>query len=413
MAGGGCKHLLLLDKGVKGLSEAVDDEAHLAQLAVVEDVAAVEQEGGLNHRVVDLLPVQGLELVPLGHDGDGMGTVSGSVGILHHRQLLLVGAILGSEVGVVPLELGGGEILGDLLLGDLGVVDAALGAIIHEALADIDGGGLAGVTGVLLEGKSEDCELLAGDGVEHGRDHALDEAVLLVVVHDDYLVPVLRDLIEALGLADVHEVEDVLLEAGAAEAHRGVEELGSDAGVGADGVGDLAHVGSGLLAQGRDGVDGRDALGKEGVGHELGELRGPEVGGEDALLRDPVGVHGLEGSDGLTARLEVIAAANQDAVRGVQVRDGSALGKELGVGEDVEAHVGVSAVPVQDLLDSVSSLDRDGRLLNNNLVGGGHRSDHAGSALPVGQIGSEAGADTAGLGRCVHAEEQKSGHVSF
>lgn len=46
--------------------------------------------------------------------------------------------------------------------------------------------------------------------------------------------PVVGDLLQADGLADVHEVEDVFLEAGASEAHRCIEELGADAGVGSN-----------------------------------------------------------------------------------------------------------------------------------------------------------------------------------
>ena len=49
-------------------------------------------------------------------------------------------------------------------------------------------------------------------------------------------VPVLGDLLEADGVADVDEVEDVLLETGAAKADRGVQEFGPDARVGADSV---------------------------------------------------------------------------------------------------------------------------------------------------------------------------------
>ena len=41
-------------------------------------------------------------------------------------------------------------------------------------------------------------------------------------------VPVLGHLLEADCLADVDQVENVLLEAGAAEAHAGVQELGAD-----------------------------------------------------------------------------------------------------------------------------------------------------------------------------------------
>ena len=59
-----------------------------------------------------------------------------------------------------------------------------------------------------------------------------------------HLVPVVGHLLQAHSLADVDQVEDVLLEAGAAKADRGVEELGADAGVGADGLGNLLHIGA-------------------------------------------------------------------------------------------------------------------------------------------------------------------------
>ena len=57
-------------------------------------------------------------------------------------------------------------------------------------------------------------------------------------------------LIEAEGLADVDQVQNVLLEAAAPEAHRGVEELGSDPLVVFERVRHLAMVGRG------DRVDG-------------------------------------------------------------------------------------------------------------------------------------------------------------
>ena len=42
-------------------------------------------------------------------------------------------------------------------------------------------------------------------------------------------MPVVSDLLEAHSLADVDQVEDVLLEAGASKAHARIEELGPDA----------------------------------------------------------------------------------------------------------------------------------------------------------------------------------------
>jgi hypothetical protein len=114
----------------------------------------------------------------------------------------------------------------------------------------------------------------------------------------DDLAPVFGDLGEAEGFAEIDEVEDVLLEAGSAEADGGFEEFRADAGVGADGAGDFIDIGAGGFAEGGDRVDGGDALGEEGVGDEFGEFGGPEVGGDDALAGDPVGV---DRDEGLTA----------------------------------------------------------------------------------------------------------------
>jgi hypothetical protein len=55
-------------------------------------------------------------------------------------------------------------------------------------------------------------------------------------------VPVVSHLLKANRLADVHQVKDIFLEAAAAKAHRGVEELGADARVGANGLGHLLDV---------------------------------------------------------------------------------------------------------------------------------------------------------------------------
>jgi hypothetical protein len=61
-------------------------------------------------------------------------------------------------------------------------------------------------------------------------------------------------------LAQVDKVEDVLLEARSSEADRGLEKLGTQSGVPADGVGDLIDIGTGSFANGRERVDGGDSL---------------------------------------------------------------------------------------------------------------------------------------------------------
>ena len=71
-------------------------------------------------------------------------------------------------------------------------------------------------------------------------------------------------------------------------------------------------------------------MGEEGVGDELGKLRGPEVGGDDFFAWDPVGVDRDEGLEcGLS--FGVLLATDQNAVGVFHVGDGGAFGEELGV----------------------------------------------------------------------------------
>jgi thiol-disulfide isomerase/thioredoxin len=137
-----------------------------------------------------------------------------------------------------------------------------------------------------------------------------DDGVVLAKVDD--LFPVVSDFGEAVALADVDEVEDVFLEARATEADVGIEEFRANVGVFPNSVGDFVHVRAGGLAEGGHGIDGGDALREEGVSGELGELHGPEVGGDDAVFRDPVGIDGFESHDGFLA-FGSGTAADEDA----------------------------------------------------------------------------------------------------
>ncbi len=84
-------------------------------------------------------------------------------------------------------------------------------------------------------------------------------------------------------LGKVNEVKDVLLEAGPAKADRCAQKLGPNAGVLADGVGDFLNVGSRRLANGRERVDGRNALRQHGIGGQFRQLRRPEANGQDTI----------------------------------------------------------------------------------------------------------------------------------
>mmetsp|Transcript_11433 Transcript_11433/g.21942 ORF Transcript_11433/g.21942 Transcript_11433/m.21942 type:complete len:368 (-) Transcript_11433:36-1139(-) len=269
-------------------------------------------------------------------------------------------------------------------------------------LGHVDGGSLTGISSVLLEGESEESNLLSGDGVEHRLDHLPGKAVLLVVVDLDNLVPVLSDLLEAEALAEVHEVQDILLEARSAETDRSVEEPLANPLVLADGVANFLDISAGGFAKLGDGVDGGDTLGKESVSNKLGELRGPEVGGDDPVLRHPVGVDIDKLLDCLLAKLGG-HTANEHAIRHVEVFHCGTLGEELRVGEHLE--VDLAVVRHQHLAHGVGGTHRKSGLLNDDFGPVGDFGDVTGGELPVFEVSSASSANAVGLRRGVNGNE--------
>ena len=86
--------------------------------------------------------------------------------------------------------------------------------------------------------------------------------MLLPGVDRHHLLPVGIHLMQAVVAAEVHQIEDVFLEAAAAKA-------------GADGAGHLLHIGAGGFSEGRNAVDRADAL----VADSAGLRSQPPVGG--------------------------------------------------------------------------------------------------------------------------------------
>ncbi|KAG5461485.1 MAG: hypothetical protein BJ554DRAFT_6314 [Olpidium bornovanus] len=346
--------------------------------------------------IIYALVVQLLELVPLGADNNGVSTLGSLVRVRSDVHLALDGALVRDDAGL-------GEVEDDLARLDLGIVDHNLSALLDERLADLDGGRLPGVPGVLLEGEAQHGDALGGDRREQAVDDAAHEAGLLVLVQQDDLVPVVGDLAQVELLGEVHEVEDVLLEARASEPDRGLEEAAPDAGVQAAGVGHLVDVRARRLADGRQGVDARDALGEEGPAwpsngerrqqeesgregvsgrpHQFRQLRRPQVHRDYALGGDPARIDVAEQLLRLQA-LGGLKAADQDAVREHQVPHRRAFGEELGVGQDVEADAGVR-VGFEDRAHRLRRAAGHGRLLHDDLGGPGDFGDPPGRGLHV------------------------------
>lgn len=89
---------------------------------------------------------------------------------------------------------------------------------------------------------------LPRDGLEERVYHLLREPAFLVLVHLDHLTPVSSNLGEMQTLAQVHQVQDVLLEARATEADRGLQEFGANPRVLSNRIGDFIDVGTGRFA---------------------------------------------------------------------------------------------------------------------------------------------------------------------
>ena len=161
-----------------------------------------------------------------------------------------------------------------------------------------DGRGLPGIVGVLLEGKAKHRQALARNGIKERSDDAGDEAALLPVVEPDDMFPVVRDLGDAEKSAEINQIENVLLKTGSTKAHRRLEEFRTDAGVGADRTRDLVDVRAGRFAKSGDRVDRGNALRQKSIGHELGQLRRPEIRRQDALAGNPPRIDGNKLLDG-------------------------------------------------------------------------------------------------------------------
>jgi len=318
---------------------------------------------------------------------------AGLIGVLRHGQPRIVRPAVE-------------HVLPDFCRGHLGIIDAHLPMFGQQVAGDIDGGGLPRVVRVLLKGKAEHRDFLVGDRIEELLHNPPGKTPFLRIVHRHHAVPVVRHVLQAEALAQVGQVENILLKAGTAEADRRLEEFRADAAVPPDGVGHLVHVRPGRLAQGRDGVDGGDALGEEGVRHELGEFRRPEVGRDDPLARHPVRIDADEGLDRLVP-IGRAFAADQHAVGIGEVLDRRALRQKLGVGKHLKLQP--LGVRCHDRLNGIGRFYRDGRLLDDDLAALGMLGDGAGNRLDVTQVGRPAGADAVGLGRGVDRHEDDVG----
>jgi len=137
--------------------------------------------------------------------------------------------------------------------------------------------------------------------------------------------------------------------------------------------------------------------------HQLGELRGPEVHGDDTIARHPVSVEISQHLLGSKTLLS-LEAANEHTVGVLKILDGSALSQELGVREDLELDAS-PGVGLEDGPHALSGLAGNGGLLNDDLGGLGDLGDGASGPLDPLEISGAASTETRDLGGSVHRDE--------
>mmetsp|Transcript_1111 Transcript_1111/g.2346 ORF Transcript_1111/g.2346 Transcript_1111/m.2346 type:complete len:283 (+) Transcript_1111:206-1054(+) len=264
-------------------------KSNFPQFVMVQDVASIKAKCRLGHGLKNTLVIQFLELIPLRQDGKCMRPLTCRVDIRCGRNSGFQSRMcfLAHVTRVVHFQP-------HILPPHLRIVHMDFGLLQDKIANNEQGRSFANVAGVLLKRKSKNGNLLASNGVEHGVNHLLREALLLVVVHKNDLVPILSTFLQSVRLAKIDQVENILLKARSTKSNGRVEETLSDTVVHSNGTGDFRNIGSGGFAQGGDGVDGRHTLGEEGIGNQLRQLRRPKVCGENLLARNPVGVNGRQ-----------------------------------------------------------------------------------------------------------------------
>mmetsp|Transcript_6070 Transcript_6070/g.11072 ORF Transcript_6070/g.11072 Transcript_6070/m.11072 type:complete len:310 (-) Transcript_6070:1243-2172(-) len=305
-------------------------KSHLSQPIVIQNITAIKYKRRLRHVLVNPFKVQILELIPLGQHCQCVSAIASRIcirGRRHRRfQPRMRGFAKVTRVIHFPPHV---------FPRHLRIVYVNL-CLLHNQIAHNEHGRrLAHISRVLLEGIPQNGNLFPRDGVKHAGNHLLRKALLLVVVHDDNLVPVLGALIQTVRLTEVDQVKDIFLEARSAESDRGVEEALPDASVHSHGARDLGNVGAGRFAQRRDGIDRRHALGEEGVGHQLRQLRRPQVGSENLFLRHPIRVHRNQRRRRLNA-LGTLHPSNEHAIRLHQIGNRRTLRQKLGIAQHLK-----------------------------------------------------------------------------
>ncbi len=338
--------------------------AGAGQIDRIVEIAAIEHHARLEH-LAQTVEIGAPKLLPLGDDHQRIGVA----------QRVDSAACVLDPCIVAERTLG--LVDGYRIVGTDG--RPALEQIGHQHAARR----LAHVIGVGFKSQPPQRESLAGETLaEAAHDLARQHLFLLIVDAIDRRKNLQT---HARMLAGVHQRLHILGEARAAVTDARVQEIETDARIGADAAAHVLDVGPQPLGQIRQLVHERNARGEHRVGRVLGEFGRAHIHLEDlvvvALERRVERTHDAE-------RLCVVGA-DDDAIGSHEIVDRSPFLEELGVGDHRVLHIELALA--QFVADRrahrVGGTDRHGGFVDHEPVRGHVTADRAGGIDHVTQIG--------------------------
>jgi hypothetical protein len=135
------------------------------------------------------------------------------------------------------------------------VVNVESGPFQKHVIANFYCWGLSWIICILLEGSTENANLFALQVLVELSVNSQEEVLLSELIHQNDLIPVIRDFGKALKLGQVNQGQNVFFETAAAEPDRAVQELVANSGIRSDALLDFLDVRTVFLAHNGNAVD--------------------------------------------------------------------------------------------------------------------------------------------------------------
>ena len=358
-----------------GASYAVIGEAVRRHHFGIIQVAAIDHDGILEF-AIEAIEIEVGEFLPLGKDQQGVGAGGGFVGGAGIFEIAVHGFLSAFHGG--------------------GIVGGDLAAFLQQSLHQEKSGRFANVVGAALEGEAEHAEVLAAKRPQ-GAAHFAQKAIALIFVDaHDFIEQ--AEVITALACNGA-KGHHVFREAGTAVADSRIQKSRADAGVGADAMAHLIHVGPDGFADGSDRIDEGNLHSEECVGSVLDQFRALGAGHDDGSgNRSAVGLRngiaalviGAAGKGRVNFAQNVGGAfgvaADNNAVGEKKVGDRGAFAEKFRIRSDVEG-LRIGAVAQNDSAHPLAGVDRNRALFDDDFIFVDGAGDFASDGLDIGEVG--------------------------